>query len=117
MKAKKILSTVYNTHNKVGIKPYVIFITLWSDDFEVNQTRKNRNSTWMKTMSLIGSKSCNTSRYHTHLIALGNKGYNHAKMNARINKELLSLQNINYYLCETISSYITDSGTSISCPS
>ena len=97
MKAKKILSNVYNSHKEVSIKPYVIFITLWSDDFEVNQTRKNRNSTWIKTMSLIGSKSSNTSRYYTHLIALGNKGYNHAKVNARINKELLSLQNINYY--------------------
>ena len=97
MKAKKILSTVYNNYKELSVKPYVIFITLWSDDFEVNQTRKNRNSTWIKTMSLIGSKLSNTSRYHTHLIALGNKGCNHANVNARINEELLSLQGINYY--------------------
>ena len=48
-------------------------------------------------MSLIGSKLTNTSRHHTHLIALGNKGYNHANINARMNKELKLLQSVDYY--------------------
>ena len=96
-KAKQILSTINNKHKSSSIQPYVLFITLWSDDFEVNRTRKNQSSTWIKTMSLIGSKSTNTSRHHTHLIALGNKGCNHANMNARINKELLLLQSVDHY--------------------
>ena len=47
-------------------------------------------------MSLIDSKSSNTSRHHTHLIALGNKGCNQVNVNARINKELLLLRSVDY---------------------
>ena len=94
---KTILHTINTKHKLNNIDPYVIFVTFWSDDFEVNHTRRNRNSTWIKTMTLIGSKETNTSRFYTQLVAIGNKGINHDNVNARLNNELLLLQNVNYY--------------------
>ena len=96
-KACHILQSIHKQYESSNIDPYVLFVTFWSDDFEVNHTRKNRNSTWIKTMSIVGSKQTQTSPYHTQLIAIGHKGDNHNNINAHINKELLELRNHHYY--------------------
>ena len=43
-RSRKIFEDCYS-NNKAVCNPYVILLILWSDDFEVNYTRKNRNST------------------------------------------------------------------------
>lgn len=96
-KAKEILQQINEEYLFTDTNPYVLFVTFWSDDFEVNHTRRNRNSTWIKTMTLAGRKSTQTSKHYSHVVALGNKGSNHAIVNAQINQEIKSLQTINYY--------------------
>ena len=96
-KAKDIIKHIKDRFSTTNIDPYVLFITLWSDDFEVNHTRRNRNSTWIKTVTLASSPDMSTSKSHTHIISLGQKGSNHSIVNTQINTELLSLQHINYY--------------------
>ena len=48
-------------------------------------------------MTLIGSNETKTSRHHTQLIAIGNKGINHNNVNRKINCELKLLQDVNYF--------------------
>ena len=96
-KARDILKHINEKFSNEDKDPYVLFITLWSDDFEVNHTRRNRNSTWIKTVTLSSPPNMSTSKSHTHIIALGQKGNNHSTVNSQINTELLSLQHISYY--------------------
>lgn len=36
-------------HSTSSVSPFIVYLILWLDDFEVNHTRKNHNSTWIKT--------------------------------------------------------------------
>ena len=47
-KARDILEEVYNGNNH-DVKPQVLFLVIWSDEFKINRTRKNKSSTWLKT--------------------------------------------------------------------
>ena len=49
-KAHTIIKHANQKYSNTDIDPYILFVTLWSDDFEVNHTRKNCNSTWIKTI-------------------------------------------------------------------
>lgn len=97
LKAKQIVHKIYQQYNTTSIDPYVMFVSFWSDDFEINQTRKNRSSTWIKTMSLITTEKTDTSKHYTHLVAIGHKGNDHTTVNSHINAELQLLQNVEYY--------------------
>ena len=77
--------------NKQVCDPYVILLILWSDDFEVNHTRKNRNSTWLKTLTIIPPRNMSTSRKHTHAICLGRKNQDHSFVNNFFQKEIETL--------------------------
>ena len=79
------------------MNPYILFVTFWSDDFEVNHTRRNRSSTWVKTMTINASKDTAISKHYSTVIALGHKGDNHDTINAHINDELIALQEIKLY--------------------
>ena len=96
-KSKNILRMINQKYANSNIDPHVIFVTFWSDDFEVNHTRRNHNSTWIKTMSIVSSTKTDISKHYTNVVALGNKGYTHDLINERINDELIELQKINYY--------------------
>ena len=93
--AKEILKDVSNNQQD-NVDPYVIFILLWSDDFEVNHTRKNKSSTWLKTITLVSPNCSATSKNHTHAICLGSKKSNHDTVNAMFNRELQQLNDIVY---------------------
>ncbi len=101
LKAKRILHRIHQQYSESTIDPYIMFVTFWSDDFEVNHTRKNRSSTWIKTMTLVTLSKTNTSKHYTHLVAIGHKGCSHTKVNAHIHTELLLLQKVNYYYMNT----------------
>ena len=69
----------------------ILYVILWSDDFEANQTRKNRNSTWLKTVTICPPKSLQTSSIYTSPIAIGRKGQSHDLVNEMFDKELRTL--------------------------
>ena len=70
----------------------VIYITIWSDDFEPNHTRTNRNSTWVMTVNISPPKSYKTSALCTLPIALGRKGQFHDNVRHHFNGEIRRLK-------------------------
>ena len=57
-KAEQILLQTENKYKNL-VDPYVIFLVIWSDDFEVNHTRKNKSSTWLKTVTFVNDQDDN----------------------------------------------------------
>ena len=78
------------------INPMILYLTIWSDDFEANSLRKNKHSTWIKTVSICPPINQSTSQQFTYLIAIGHKGSNHDSINEQINKEIIKLSKVNY---------------------
>jgi len=89
--ANTLLKETYSLHLD-KCDPYVIFLELWSDDFQVNHTRKNRNSTWLKTVTFCPPRNMTTSKKHTHAICLGQKNQSHSYVNKWFNDQLESLK-------------------------
>lgn len=89
--ANDLLSEIHSLHID-DCDPYVIFLELWSDDFQVNHTRKNRNSTWLKTVTLCPPRHLTTSKKHTHAICIGKKQQSHSNVNKWFNNQLVKLR-------------------------
>ena len=90
--AEDIINRIKDSNNIAETSnPIVIYVILWSDDFEANHTRKNRNSTWVKTVTICPPKSHTTSPLYTYPIALGRKGQSHDAVNNYFNSELKRL--------------------------
>jgi len=90
-KAKEIMRDSFEK-NYPTIDPYIIFLVIWSDDFEVNNTRKNRSSTWLKTISIVSPKNSENINLYTYAICLGSKKDDHSLMNRFFNEELMHLK-------------------------
>ena len=86
-KTKEILQEVNDTY-RLECDPYVLFIVIWSDDFEVNITRKNKSSTWLKTITFVSNDKTKETAGSTQAICLGSKKLNHDKVNQKFNNEL-----------------------------
>ena len=50
--AVNIRQSVRETLNNRNIHPMILYINIWSDDFEPNVYRKNRKSIWIKKVSI-----------------------------------------------------------------
>ena len=77
-RSRDIFKEVYDTNKDNDCNPYVFLLIIWSDDFEVNHTRNNRNSSWLKTVTLIPPPNMTTSKKHTSVICLGCKNQDHS---------------------------------------
>ena len=86
--ARDIITSVQNEYSNESVSPKILYLILWSDDFEVNHIRKNRNSTWIKTVTICPPKGQSTSTNHTQAIALGKKSQDHSLVNDYHNSEL-----------------------------
>lgn len=99
-KAKEIMKDSFEK-NYPMIDPYIIFLVIWSDDFEVNHTRKNRSSTWLKTISIVPPKNLENINLYTYAICLGSKKDDHFYVNKIFNEELIQLQTPKeFYVCK-----------------
>ena len=98
---KHIVQTVKEQiPNVEQTNPIVIYVILWSDDFEANHTRKNRNSTWLKTITVCPPSSQSTSSKYTYPIALGRKGQSHDVVNNFFNDELKRISSCTLRYCK-----------------
>ena len=95
-----------NADIPLNISPLIITIVLWSDDFEPNNVKQHRKSTWIKTITLSPPVGYQTSPAHTFVIALGPKESNHESINARIFSELNELQKPTYMYCKATNTNI-----------
>ena len=89
-----ILKEVHDKNLSQNCDPYVFLVIIWSDDFEVNHTRKNRNSTCLKTLTLVPPPNMSTSKKHTNAICLGRKNQDHSTVNTYFQNELKQLGTI-----------------------
>ena len=105
-KAKEILMQTYKKHQK-NIDPYVILLVIWSDDFEVNSTRKNKSSTWLKTVTFLHDASTSSSDLQlTYALCLGNKSDSHFMVNRKYSEELVKLNDVIYKYSSIHKEYI-----------
>ena len=74
---------------------------MWSDDFEPNNIKQHKKSTWIKTITLSPPLGYQTSSKHTFVVALGPKEKNHEQVNARFFAELNELQHPTYMYCKS----------------
>ena len=72
-------------------KVMVLYLTLWSDDFEATALRKNVHSTWIKTVSISQPNDSTTSTKYNYILALGRKNMDHDSINLKVNDELNEL--------------------------
>ena len=105
-KTKDILMQTYKKfHNYVD--PYVIFLVIWSDDFEVNQTRKNKSSTWIKTVTFVHENNDNLEdNEYTYALCLGNKKSSHFLVNRWYGEELIRLNEVIYKYSAILGEFI-----------
>lgn len=105
-KAKEILIQTEDKYKEL-VDPYVIFLVIWSDDFEVNSTRKNKSSTWLKTVTFVNNGNGNgEDNQYTYALCLGNKKNSHFLVNKWYNDELVRLNEVMYKYSKFHSEYI-----------
>ena len=73
-------------------QPMILYLLFWSDDFEGAMLRKNKNSVWLKTVSICPPHEQVTSTKFTYVIAIGRKGSDHDEINKLHIEELKQLQ-------------------------
>ena len=96
VKTKEILMQTYKKYHNY-VDPYVLFLVIWSDDFEVNQTRKNKSSTWIKTVTFVHENGNQSKEIeHTYALSLGNKKSSHFLVNKWYSEELIRLNDVIY---------------------
>ena len=81
---------------QTGVAPLIMCLDIWSDDFDNNHTRNNKNSTWLMTVTVCPKPNQHTSEKHTCAIALGQKGQDHQPAIEHFNKELQELSSISH---------------------
>ena len=54
--------------------PMILYLLFWSDDFEGSMLRKNKNSVWLKTVTICPPHDQVTSTKFTYIIPLVVKG-------------------------------------------
>ena len=74
-----------------NVEPLILFINLWSDDFEVNITRKMGDSAWIMIATLSLRLSNESLVKKTYVIALGFKSKSHDGIHELVFTELQNL--------------------------
>ena len=73
------------------ISTVILFLMIWSDDFEPTSNQMNKHSTWMRTVTICANKGFGLSNEHTYLLSLGYKKDNHDEMNDMFATEIEDL--------------------------
>ena len=79
---------------------------MWSDDFEPNNVKQHKKSTWIKTVTFAPPKHYQTSSTHTYIIALSSKHTNHKIINHQFHQELQKLKSPTYMYCRATNTNI-----------
>ena len=85
--------TMSNIDDSKKMSTIMLFLMIWSDDFEPSANMMNKHSTWMRTVTICANKGFGVSTEHTYLLSLGYKKDNHDEMNDMFAKELDDLSN------------------------
>ena len=85
---------VKSKNSKIHCLP--LFIKMWSDDFDPNRSVKaNRQSIWLKTITIFAFTTDGRVIEHTYPIGLSKKGADHEEMDVCILKEINHIKQAN----------------------
>ena len=101
-----IRSKVKSNISDSSVTPLIIYCIIWSDDFEPNNVKQHKKSTWIKTITFAPPQQCQTSPKYTYVIALGAKKRNHDLVNFYFKQELDELKSPTYMYCKATNSNI-----------
>lgn len=91
--ANQRLQTLGNVTNSI----VPIFLTFWSDDFDPNKSIKNnRQSVWIKTMTVFTIDKFGTKRSSTYPLTLSLKGKNHEEVENYYMNQIMCLKTGNF---------------------
>ena len=87
-KARQLKNNHIMMQNHSSSTEVFLYLVIWSDDFEPNHIRKNKHSTWIRTVTIYSA--WNTSEYpdNTYVISLGHKKDHHNDLNQLMNDDL-----------------------------
>ena len=90
------------------VDPYILFLVIWSNDFEVNHTCKIKLSTWLKTVNFVRDNDNNLddNQYTLYALCLGNEKNSHFLVNKLYKEELIRLNEVMYKYSKIHSQYI-----------
>ena len=89
-----------------NVSPLILYVIVWSDDFEPNNVKQHKKSTWIKTITIAPPPDCQTSSRYTYIVALGSKSLDHETVNFYFNQELNELKMPTYMYCKATNSNI-----------
>ena len=84
-------------HNSKKRSLNYLYLVLWSDDFEPNHIRKNKHSTWIRSVTVYTKDK--SPDENTYILSLGHKSTNHNYMNEKLIQELDNLGKVNNMYC------------------
>lgn len=74
-----------NVKTSTSVVPLILYINVWSDDFEPSAVKNNRKkSLWIKTVTICPPAHMDASNKYKYAIALGWKGYESIFVVARV---------------------------------
>jgi hypothetical protein len=77
--------------------PLLIAIKDWSDDFDKNNSARNRHSIWMKTVTVLMDSGNGSISYNSFVIAIGSKGDSHEDVEQLYTNDLKKIIEPNEY--------------------
>ena len=92
---EKVRSRLRN--HRQSVSPLIVYITLWSDDFEPNNVIKHKRKSWLKTITIAPPNHSKVSHNYTYIIGIGSSKHDHEPIHAFFCEELKELQKINYF--------------------
>ena len=95
-----------NLPSNSEICPLILSVILWSDDFEPNNIKQHKKSTWLKTITICPPVGYQTSNNHTFIIALGPKDRCHEKVNTFFFQQLKELESPTFMYCKSTNTNI-----------
>ena len=84
-------STMSSLDDATKVSSIILYLMIWSDDFEPSSNVMNKHSTWMRTVTICANKGFGVSTEHTYVLSLGFKKDAHDEMNDMFVKELEDL--------------------------
>ena len=82
--------------HRQSVSPLIVYVTLWSDDFEPNNVIKHKRKSWLKTITIAPPEYSKVSHHYTYIIAIGSSNYDHEPIHSFFWDELKDLQKVNY---------------------
>ena len=63
--SNSIRSRLRSQVDSSNISPLILYLIVWSDDFEPNNVKQHKKSTWIKTITISPPPDCQTSCHYT----------------------------------------------------